>query len=100
MIDEELLGRYGFIPSARWSASSLDAARKWKRQRLRERLAKTERGEELTDDSDEEFDEGFKVPGFLWKKLFKYVQYSTSALIHRVLKASWSCPTVAKVQMF
>lgn len=28
-------------------------------------------GEELTDDSDEEFDEGFKMPGFLWKKLFK-----------------------------
>ncbi|XP_051272722.1 DNA excision repair protein ERCC-6 [Dicentrarchus labrax] len=48
--------------------------RKWKRQRLREREAKRERGEELTDDSDEEFDEGFKVPGFLWKKLFKYQQ--------------------------
>ncbi|KAI3363158.1 hypothetical protein L3Q82_011808, partial [Scortum barcoo] len=48
--------------------------RRWKRQRLREREAKRERGEELTDDSDEEFDEGFKVPGFLWKKLFKYQQ--------------------------
>ncbi|KAM9345390.1 DNA excision repair protein ERCC-6 [Symphorus nematophorus] len=48
--------------------------RKWKRQRLREREEKRERGEELTDDSDEEFDEGFKVPGFLWKKLFKYQQ--------------------------
>lgn len=46
-------------------------SRRWKRQRLREREAKKERGEELTDDSDEEFDEGFKVPGFLWKKLFK-----------------------------
>lgn len=45
--------------------------RRWKRQRLQEREAKRERGEELTDDSDEEFDEGFKVPGFLWKKLFK-----------------------------
>lgn len=45
--------------------------RRWKRQRLREREAKRERGEALTDDSDEEFDEGFKVPGFLWKKLFK-----------------------------
>ncbi|XP_038593522.1 DNA excision repair protein ERCC-6 [Micropterus salmoides] len=48
--------------------------RRWKRQRLQEREAKRERGEELTDDSDEEFDEGFKVPGFLWKKLFKYQQ--------------------------
>lgn len=52
---------------------ALTAARKWKRQRLRERLERSERGEELSDDSDEEFDEGFKVPGFLWKKLFKYV---------------------------
>lgn len=45
--------------------------RRWKRQRLREREEKRERGEELTDDSDAEFDEGFKVPGFLWKKLYK-----------------------------
>ncbi|KAM4607513.1 DNA excision repair protein ERCC-6 [Polymixia lowei] len=48
--------------------------RRWKRQRLREREEKRERGEEETDDSDAEFDEGFKVPGFLWKKLFKYQQ--------------------------
>ncbi|XP_028278800.1 DNA excision repair protein ERCC-6 [Parambassis ranga] len=48
--------------------------RKWKRQRLRDREEKRERGEELTDDSDAEFDEGFKVPGFLWKKLYKYQQ--------------------------
>lgn len=47
--------------------------RRWKRQRLREREEKRERGE-FTDDSDEEFDEGFKVPGFLWKKLYKYQQ--------------------------
>ncbi|XP_019720182.1 DNA excision repair protein ERCC-6 [Hippocampus comes] len=48
--------------------------RRWKRQRLQEREERRERGEELTDDSDAEFDEGFKVPGFLWKKLFKYQQ--------------------------
>ncbi|KAM8852201.1 DNA excision repair protein ERCC-6 isoform 1-T1 [Synchiropus picturatus] len=48
--------------------------RKWKRQRLREREERRERGEELSDDSDAEFDEGFKVPGFLWKKLYKYQQ--------------------------
>lgn len=45
--------------------------RRWKRQRLREREERRERDEELTDDSDAEFDEGFKVPGFLWKKLYK-----------------------------
>ncbi|XP_020498616.2 DNA excision repair protein ERCC-6 [Labrus bergylta] len=48
--------------------------RRWRRQRLIDRESKRERGEELSDDSDEEFDEGFKVPGFLWKKLFKYQQ--------------------------
>ncbi|XP_067093027.1 DNA excision repair protein ERCC-6 [Osmerus mordax] len=48
--------------------------RKWKRQRLREREERRERGEEEEEDSDAEFDEGFKVPGFLWKKLFKYQQ--------------------------
>uniref|UniRef100_A0AAV2JP25 DNA excision repair protein ERCC-6 n=1 Tax=Knipowitschia caucasica TaxID=637954 RepID=A0AAV2JP25_KNICA len=48
--------------------------RKWKRQRLREREERREKAEELTDDSDAEFDEGFKVPGFLWKKLYKYQQ--------------------------
>ncbi|XP_056291715.1 DNA excision repair protein ERCC-6 [Pseudoliparis swirei] len=48
--------------------------RRWKRQRLGEREAKRERGKELSDDSDEEFDEGFKVPGFLWRKLYKYQQ--------------------------
>lgn len=45
--------------------------RRWKRQRLREKEERRERGDELTDDSDAEFDEGFKVPGFLWKKLYK-----------------------------
>ncbi|XP_051504442.1 DNA excision repair protein ERCC-6 isoform X2 [Myxocyprinus asiaticus] len=48
--------------------------RKWKRQRLREKEAKRIAGEEESEDSDAEFDEGFKVPGFLWKKLFKYQQ--------------------------
>ncbi|KAM3863230.1 LOW QUALITY PROTEIN: DNA excision repair protein ERCC-6 [Diretmus argenteus] len=48
--------------------------RRWMRQRLQEREEKSERGEEETDDSDVEFDEGFKMPGFLWKKLFKYQQ--------------------------
>uniref|UniRef100_A0A8C7YJR3 DNA excision repair protein ERCC-6 n=1 Tax=Oryzias sinensis TaxID=183150 RepID=A0A8C7YJR3_9TELE len=48
--------------------------RRWKRNRLREKEETRERGEEMSDDSDAEFDEGFKVPGFLWKKLYKYQQ--------------------------
>ncbi|TRY58587.1 hypothetical protein DNTS_015879 [Danionella cerebrum] len=48
--------------------------RKWKRQRLREKEEKREAGDEESEESDAEFDEGFKMPGFLWKKLFKYQQ--------------------------
>uniref|UniRef100_A0A3P8XY97 DNA excision repair protein ERCC-6 n=1 Tax=Esox lucius TaxID=8010 RepID=A0A3P8XY97_ESOLU len=48
--------------------------RKWRRQRLKEKEERRENGEEESDESDAEFDEGFKVPGFLWKKLFKYQQ--------------------------
>uniref|UniRef100_A0A673HE43 DNA excision repair protein ERCC-6 n=1 Tax=Sinocyclocheilus rhinocerous TaxID=307959 RepID=A0A673HE43_9TELE len=48
--------------------------RKWKRQRLREKEAKREAGEDESEESEAEFDEGFKMPGFLWKKLFKYQQ--------------------------
>uniref|UniRef100_I3JT48 DNA excision repair protein ERCC-6 n=1 Tax=Oreochromis niloticus TaxID=8128 RepID=I3JT48_ORENI len=55
--------------------------RRWKRQRLREREEKRERGEELTDDSDAEFDEGFKVPGFLWKKLYKYAGLGPTVIV-------------------
>uniref|UniRef100_A0A7N6FG11 DNA excision repair protein ERCC-6 n=1 Tax=Anabas testudineus TaxID=64144 RepID=A0A7N6FG11_ANATE len=55
--------------------------RRWKRQRLQEREEKRERGEELTDDSDAEFDEGFKVPGFLWKKLYKYVGLGPTVIV-------------------
>uniref|UniRef100_A0A6Q2Y949 DNA excision repair protein ERCC-6 n=1 Tax=Esox lucius TaxID=8010 RepID=A0A6Q2Y949_ESOLU len=47
---------------------------KWRRQRLKEKEERRENGEEESDESDAEFDEGFKVPGFLWKKLFKYQQ--------------------------
>ncbi|XP_064172714.1 DNA excision repair protein ERCC-6 isoform X3 [Anguilla rostrata] len=48
--------------------------RRWRRHRLREKERRREAGEEESEDSDAEFDEGFKVPGFLWKKLFKYQQ--------------------------
>lgn len=49
----------------------LFSCRNWKRQRLQERDQKRQAGEEESEESDAEFDEGFKVPGFLWKKLFK-----------------------------
>ncbi|MFT7805871.1 DNA excision repair protein ERCC-6 isoform X1 [Arapaima gigas] len=48
--------------------------RRWKRQRLLEKEQKQKAGIEDSEESDAEFDEGFKVPGFLWKKLFKYQQ--------------------------
>ena len=48
--------------------------RRWNRLRLQDK----ERRLKLEDDSEEsdaELDEGFKVPGFLFKKLFKYVPF-------------------------
>ncbi|XP_028915565.1 DNA excision repair protein ERCC-6 isoform X2 [Ornithorhynchus anatinus] len=47
--------------------------RRWNGRRLKE---KEERrvAEDDTEESDAEFDEGFRVPGFLFKKLFKYQQ--------------------------
>ncbi|XP_018580405.2 DNA excision repair protein ERCC-6 isoform X1 [Scleropages formosus] len=48
--------------------------RRWKRQRLLEKVQKQEAREDDSEESDAEFDEGFKMPGFLWKKLFKYQQ--------------------------
>lgn len=46
--------------------------RKWQRERLKDKERSV--AEELSDESDTEFEEGFKVPGFLFKKLFKYQQ--------------------------
>ncbi|XP_031463583.1 DNA excision repair protein ERCC-6 isoform X1 [Phasianus colchicus] len=46
--------------------------RKWQRERLKDKEHPV--AEELSDESDTEFEEGFKVPGFLFKKLFKYQQ--------------------------
>jgi len=43
--------------------------RKWQRERLKDKERSV--AEELSDESDTEFEEGFKVPGFLFKKLFK-----------------------------
>uniref|UniRef100_A0A8C3UDW1 ERCC excision repair 6, chromatin remodeling factor n=1 Tax=Catharus ustulatus TaxID=91951 RepID=A0A8C3UDW1_CATUS len=46
--------------------------RLWQKERLKEKEHQT--AEELSEESDVEFEEGFKVPGFLFKKLFKYQQ--------------------------
>uniref|UniRef100_UPI00398F07D4 DNA excision repair protein ERCC-6 isoform X3 n=1 Tax=Pristiophorus japonicus TaxID=55135 RepID=UPI00398F07D4 len=49
--------------------------RKWKRKRLLEKEERRASGEgAASDESDAEFDEGFKVPGFFWRKLYKYQQ--------------------------
>ncbi|XP_060096977.1 DNA excision repair protein ERCC-6 [Heteronotia binoei] len=47
--------------------------RRWRKQQLKDRHEKLMAGEDL-DESDAEFDESFRVPGFLFKKLFKYQQ--------------------------
>ncbi|KAM6306223.1 DNA excision repair protein ERCC-6 [Aegotheles albertisi] len=46
--------------------------RRWQKERLKDKEHQT--AEEPSEESDTEFDEGFKVPGFLFKKLFKYQQ--------------------------
>ncbi|XP_075420286.1 DNA excision repair protein ERCC-6 isoform X2 [Tenrec ecaudatus] len=47
--------------------------RKWNKLRLQEK-EKSLKLEDNSEDSDAEFDEGFKMPGFLFRKLFKYQQ--------------------------
>ncbi|NXT81239.1 ERCC6 protein, partial [Zapornia atra] len=46
--------------------------RKWQKNRLKDKEHET--AEELSEESDTEFENGFKIPGFLFKKLFKYQQ--------------------------
>ncbi|XP_010015348.1 PREDICTED: DNA excision repair protein ERCC-6-like, partial [Nestor notabilis] len=46
--------------------------RKWQKEHLKDK--EHQAAEELSEESDTEFEEGFKVPGFLFKKLFKYQQ--------------------------
>lgn len=53
------------------NVDSLCYFRKWQKERLKDKEHQT--AEELSEESDVEFEEGFKVPGFLFKKLFKYV---------------------------
>ncbi|XP_029886182.1 DNA excision repair protein ERCC-6 isoform X3 [Aquila chrysaetos chrysaetos] len=46
--------------------------KRWQKERLKDKECHT--AEELSEESDAEFEEGFKIPGFLFKKLFKYQQ--------------------------
>ncbi|XP_013912099.1 PREDICTED: DNA excision repair protein ERCC-6 [Thamnophis sirtalis] len=48
--------------------------RRWHRQQLRDRKGQRQSTAEESDESDAEFLEGFKVPGYLFKKLYKYQQ--------------------------
>ncbi|XP_012889227.1 PREDICTED: DNA excision repair protein ERCC-6 [Dipodomys ordii] len=47
--------------------------RRWNKLRLQDKV-KCLKLDDDSEESDAEFDEGFKVPGFLFKKLFKYQQ--------------------------
>ncbi|XP_037659983.1 DNA excision repair protein ERCC-6 [Choloepus didactylus] len=47
--------------------------RKWDKLRLKDK-EKNLKLEDESEESDTEFDEGFKIPGFLFRKLFKYQQ--------------------------
>ncbi|XP_066206359.1 DNA excision repair protein ERCC-6 isoform X1 [Saccopteryx leptura] len=47
--------------------------RRWNKLRLQDK-EKCPKPEDGSEESDAEFDEGFKVPGFLFRKLFKYQQ--------------------------
>ncbi|KAM4702917.1 LOW QUALITY PROTEIN: DNA excision repair protein ERCC-6 [Rhinophrynus dorsalis] len=46
--------------------------RRWHKQQLKEQEQQVAADE--SEDSDVEFDEGFRIPGSLWKKLYKYQQ--------------------------
>ncbi|NXN29647.1 ERCC6 protein, partial [Nycticryphes semicollaris] len=46
--------------------------RRWQKERLKDKDQQA--AQDLSEESDTEFEEGFKVPGFLFKKLFKYQQ--------------------------
>uniref|UniRef100_A0A8C4Q287 Excision repair cross-complementation group 6 n=1 Tax=Eptatretus burgeri TaxID=7764 RepID=A0A8C4Q287_EPTBU len=49
--------------------------RKWRRQRVREKWKRIQESDrDVSDESDIEIDGGFKIPSFLWQKLYKYQQ--------------------------
>uniref|UniRef100_A0A5F9DH91 DNA excision repair protein ERCC-6 n=1 Tax=Oryctolagus cuniculus TaxID=9986 RepID=A0A5F9DH91_RABIT len=62
--------------------------RRWNRLRLRDRGERGER-EADSEESDAEFDEGFRVPGFLFRKLFKFEGLGPALIV---------CPTTVMHQ--
>ncbi|XP_035308063.1 DNA excision repair protein ERCC-6 isoform X2 [Cricetulus griseus] len=76
--DEAMEGRGGGRKVARCPDDGDEAyykqrLRRWNKLRLQDK-EKRLKLEDDSEESDAEFDEGFKVPGFLFKKLFKYQQ--------------------------
>ncbi|XP_061857318.1 DNA excision repair protein ERCC-6 [Colius striatus] len=75
--EDEELGKLGKHKVKRWRDDGDEGyykqrLRRWQKERLKDKEHQT--AEELSEESDAEFEEGFKVPGFLFKKLFKYQQ--------------------------
>uniref|UniRef100_A0A8C2S5S9 Helicase ATP-binding domain-containing protein n=1 Tax=Capra hircus TaxID=9925 RepID=A0A8C2S5S9_CAPHI len=62
--------------------------RRWNKLRLKDR-EKSPRLEDDSEESDAEFDEGFKMPGFLFKKLFKFEGLGPTIIV---------CPTTVMHQ--
>ncbi|XP_068923329.1 DNA excision repair protein ERCC-6 isoform X1 [Petaurus breviceps papuanus] len=74
--EEEPVGRNGKIKRCRDDGDEdyyKQRLRRWNKQRLEDKEQRR-KAEEESEESDAEFDEGFRVPGFLFKKLFKYQQ--------------------------
>ncbi|XP_007936801.1 DNA excision repair protein ERCC-6 [Orycteropus afer afer] len=71
-------GRGGSRKTVRWRDDGDEdyykqRLRRWNKLRLQDK-EKYLKLEDNSEDSDAEFDEGFKMPGFLFRKLFKYQQ--------------------------
>lgn len=62
-----------FVTNLQNSIKWVGFLRRWNKLRLQDK-EKRLKLEDDSEESDAEFDEGFKVPGFLFKKLFKYQQ--------------------------
>ncbi|XP_072483556.1 DNA excision repair protein ERCC-6 isoform X2 [Notamacropus eugenii] len=74
--EEGSIGRNGKIKRCRDDGDEdyyKQRLRRWNKQRLEDKEQRR-KAEEESEESDAEFDEGFRVPGFLFKKLFKYQQ--------------------------
>ncbi|XP_051837841.1 DNA excision repair protein ERCC-6 [Antechinus flavipes] len=74
--EEESIGKNGKIKRCRDDGDGnyyKQRLRRWNKQRLEDKEQRR-KAEEESEESDAEFEEGFRMPGFLFKKLFKYQQ--------------------------